>query len=846
MAHISFFPLDITYKEIDEKAVIFLFGKTSKNEQVCVIDQNFIPYCYVLPKKQDEINNIIDDLEKIQEEKKDIVLKTEIVKKKIFGKEEQLIKIYTALPKNLKIIREHAKKMQDIEKILEADIPFEKRYLIDKKIIPLALIDIEGEETTLFSQKMRVPVFEAKKIIPSEIDIMMEPNILAFDIEVYNPLGKVIDMDKYPIIMLSLYGNHKGKLFKKVLTWKRFKTHKIENDDLDYVEFVNNEAELIEKFKNFVTEIKPDIIAGYFSDGFDFPYIIKRADKHKIKMNIGIDYSNAFLNRKRMQNSDRIDSTVSVNGIVHVDIFKFIRKVISKTMQTDFFTLDAVSQELLGEKKEEVDLNELAPSWDNPEKESEKLSLFCKYNLQDSILVYKLTEKIFPHMMELSKIVGLPLYDVTRKGFSQLVEFYLMRQTQNFNEIIPEKPHYDDITIRRTKTFKGAFVYEPTPGLHKNIVVWDFKSLYPSIIVSHNISPDTLNCKCCEGKEVAPNNEDDEAKGTFWFCKKKKGFVPNIIEDLITRRARIKDIMKNTKDEKTSTLLDARQESLKTLANSTYGYLGFFGARWYSMPCAQSILAYARHYIHKVIDEAKKSGFEVLYSDTDSIFMKLGNKTKEDSKSFGEKINMNLPGMMELGYEGFYPAGLFVAAKGGAGEGAKKKYAMISEEGFIKIRGFEMVRRNWSFIAKEVQEKVIEIILQKENPKEAFDYVHDTIDSLRKKKIPLSKVVIFTQLQKDLSDYDAVGPHVAVAQRMKNAGQDVGPGTMIEYVITEGPGRLRDKAKMAEEISQEDYDAEYYINNQVIPSVERIFEALGYKTEELTASKKQSKLEKFF
>ena len=157
-----------------------------------------------------------------------------------------------------------------------------------------------------------------------------------------------------------------------------------------------------------------------------------------------------------------------------------------------------------------------------------------------------------------------------------------------------------------------------------------------------------------------------------------------------------------------------------------------------------------------------------------------------------------------------------------------------------------MVRRNWSFIAKEVQEKVLEIILQKGNPKEAFDFVHDTIDDLRKKKIPLSKVVIFTQLQKDISDYDSIGPHVAVAQRMKNAGHDVGPGTMIEYVITEGKGRLRDKAKMAEEITQEDYDAEYYINNQVIPSVERIFEALGYKTEELTESKKQSKLGKFF
>ena len=235
----------------------------------------------------------------------------------------------------------------------------------------------------------------------------------------------------------------------------------------------------------------------------------------------------------------------------------------------------------------------------------------------------------------------------------------------------------------------------------------------------------------------------------------------------------------------------------------------------------------------------------MTYGDTDSIFITLEEKTKEDALKFVKTINKELPGIMELEFEGFYPSGIFVSAKMGA-FGAKKRYALLSEDNTLKIKGFESVRRNTSMIAKEVQEKVLDIILREHDNEKAMHYVKEIIDELRNKKIPLDKVIINTQLQKELSDYDARGPHVAVAQKLKNMGINVGPGSAISFIVTQGSDIIRNRAKLPEEVTEKDYDPDYYIHHQVVPAVERIFNVLGYTKEDLTESKDQTKLGGFY
>ena len=205
---------------------------------------------------------------------------------------------------------------------------------------------------------------------------------------------------------------------------------------------------------------------------------------------------------------------------------------------------------------------------------------------------------------------------------------------------------------------------------------------------------------------------------------------------------------------------------------------------------------------------------------------------------------MDLPSLMELELEDFYKKGLFVMKKSEL-SGAKKKYALLAEDNSMKIRGFETVRRDWSYLAKKTQMRILEIILKEESVEKALEYIKKVIKDVRKKIIPIEDMVIRTQLRKDVNEYENVGPHVKVAERMKRLGIPINSGTIISYVITEGEGMIRDRARLLKECKDEDYDSEYYINNQIIPSVKMIFEAVGIKEEDLLLDNQQSTLGNF-
>lgn len=812
MPKFQFYPLDIHYKVVKGKPVIYLFGKTTDGQQICVLDDSFEPYFYVIPKPGADIKDKLLAISSEEDNESYHITRVEAVKMRYKEKEVDALRVFTNVPAAVPAMKDILLDWEAVQSVHEYDILFVRRYLIDKGITPLTLVNVEGE---VVPEKLKVPAIKADKIEQFSDDTINNLKILAFDIETYGEIGHRISPERNPIIMIAVYGED----FRRVITWKKFRTEE------DYVEFVQSEADLLQRFQELVNEYRPDMIAGYFSDGFDFPYIVTRARKYKIDLDIGLDYSGIRISKGHTKSAQ-------INGIVHFDVLKFIKRAVYKTLKTDVYTLDAVSDEILGEKKIIVDMTHLSRLWDE---NSDELSNYAKYNLHDARLAYKLCLNLLPNFFEIVKVVGLAPFSINRMSFSQLVEWYIIKQVKNLKEIAPNKPSYNTQMARQSRRLKGAFVYEPTPGLYNDIIVFDYKSLYPTIIASHNISPGTANCGCCEGMNKAPIDMMN-----VWFCTKRRGFASSIIEDLITRRSRIKEILK----EKQDVLLNARSWALKDLANSFWGYMGFSAARWYSAECAESILGWARFYIHKVIDQAGEKGFKVLYSDTDSVFIGLGEKTKEDAVKFVEKINMDLPGVMELEYQGFYPSGIFVSTKASEA-GAKKKYALIDDKNHIKITGFETVRRNWSYIAKDVQKEVLTMVLRERKADTAVSYVRKVIADLKDGKIPVDKVAIRTQLSKDIEDYDSIGPHVAAAQRMKSKGLAVGPGSMITFVITRGKGRIRDKVKLPDEIKPGDYDADYYIDNQIIPGVERIFSVLGVKKEDILGSASQSKLGSF-
>ena len=221
-----------------------------------------------------------------------------------------------------------------------------------------------------------------------------------------------------------------------------------------------NIKECIER--GYLKKEKPDFLVGYFSDGFDMPYLRARAEKHKIKLNISLDNSVPSIVRGRIPAS-------KLTGISHIDLFRFIDTVYSQYLQSETLGLNEVASELIGEKKHELSEEIFRSS--GSLKEEDWLRYF-RYNLQDSVLTEKLFHKLWPDIMEFTKITQEPSFDIARDGFSQLVENYIIHNLNRFNEIALNKPNNSEIEERRgRKKYEGAFVLQPEPSLYENLAV---------------------------------------------------------------------------------------------------------------------------------------------------------------------------------------------------------------------------------------------------------------------------------------------------------------------------------------------------------------------------------------
>jgi DNA polymerase I/DNA polymerase-2 len=741
----------------------------------------------------------------------------EIHEKKFLGKKVKALKIFATNYKDLHDIADELG-MPEIEKRRGYDLGFITHYIIEKKLNPLNWYEISGEvlDNTLefggIADSLKVDfclkITSINQIKKEEFN----PKVLAFDIETDE-----LKIGEGEIVLISLVSEN----FKKVLTYKK-------KSKLPYVEHVKDEAELLERFVEIIKEISPDFLTGYFSDGFDLPYLKARAEKLKVKLDVGIDGSQPKFSRGIM-------TTGRINGIVHIDLLRFIQTAYSQYMSSETLSLNEVSNEFLGESKKKFDFKHSSKL---NEDEWEK---YFEYNLHDSVLTFKLFEKIWPDLKEFTKTIQEPVFDVSRNGMSRNVEDYIIHNLNKFDEIPEKRPSYDEISGRKIREkYEGAFVFTPTPGIYENLAIFDFTSMHASIIVTYNLSKATLLEKKEKDCTESPEFELNEEKKKFYFSK-EPGFFPMLLKEIVELRKKYKKELK----EKPDAIKKARSNAFKLLANAYYGYMGFFGARYYSIEAAASTLSFVRKFNKWTIDQANEKGYKVIFGDTDSIGFLLDKKTKEDAKKFLKELNSELPGIMELELEDFYKRGIWVTKRTGE-FGAKKKYALINHEGKIKIRGFETVRRDWCALAREIQSNVLKMILEEGNEKKAVEYLRKIIKEVNERKIDLKKMTIKTQLKKPIDEYKAISPHVIAAKKMIEREIPLDMGSLIEYYIAETAEKkklVREKVKLIDEKGE--YDIEYYLKHQILPAVENILQVFNININELIEKKKQKTLGDF-
>lgn len=768
---LEFYFLDNTYEIVGREPHIIIWGITRDGKRVLLRDKRFRPYFYAILDNNADIDSVIKKIKLVSDPSSPII-DVKILNKNFYGEKVRTLKITTLIPEYVRKYREKIAKIQGINEVVEADIRFSMRYIIDHDLKPCGWHIADVKE---IPKKPHYRVDAEYEITGSieALDDASPPNdlrILAFDIEVYNSSGTPrpsID----PVVIIGVL-NNKGE-FKQFLAKDK------------------DDRPVITAFIEYVKEYDPDIIVGYNSNGFDWPYLTERCR-----------YLGITLDVTRKAGSQPQTSTyghISIPGRINIDLYNFAEEIPEVKVKS----LENVAEYLGVMKKSErvlIDFLEIPKYWDDDKLRNKLL----RYNYDDVRSTYGLSEKFLPFAMQLSNITGLPLDQVGAASVGFRLEWYLIRQAYKYGELAPNRVE------RQIQSYRGAVVLKPLKGIHENIAVLDFSAMYPSIMMKYNVGPDTLvRLGSCNEKEhyIVPELG-------HCFRKQPFGFFKRVLETLIYLRKKIRDEMK--KYPPTSyeyRILNERQKALKILANATYGYMGWIHARWYCRECAEAVTAWGRQTITKAIEYARNLGLKVIYGDTDSLFIEY-DKDKIDKliRIIREKLGF------EIKIDKIYVKVFFTEAK--------KRYAGLLQDGRIDIVGFEAVRGDWAEIAKEVQEKITEILLKKASVDKAMDYICKVINDLRSGKIPIEKLVIWKTLSKKIEEYVVEAPHVTAAKKLVQAGIKVNVSDKIGYVIVKGMGKISKRAEPYIFVKDIDrIDINYYIEHQIIPAAIRI---LGY------------------
>jgi len=768
-----------TYKILDGKAYVHLYGRLENGESFLTVNE-YKPYFYIRKK----------DLAKAK--KTDVEVKFNIEEDgSVNFTGEELVKIIYIIPSDTRKLRE----VFEEEKIdcYEADIRFAYRFMIDKNLYSSLNIEGDFEKGDYVNRVYNEP--KIKGIDTKKLKFNLKT--LSFDIET-DGLGQ-------KLFSISLYTNN----FKKVI----FVNRTGKKMDLKNAIVVNDEKEALLKFNELVLEIDPDIITGWNVVDFDLAFLSDKYKQYHLPFYIGRSDKEAYV---KIENNFIMDSKAYIPGRVVLDGIQLLRNTFYKL---EDYKLDTAAQVFLGKKKligNENKVKEIEDAYNN---DPQKL---VDYNLEDSKLVYDILEKIdlINLTIQRSFLVGMPL-DRVQASVASLDSLYL-RDLKKLKIVAPSGKFN-----KKEKGVTGGFVMKSKPGIYDNVIVCDFKSLYPSLMRTFNIDPVSFERgKTSKDYIEAPNGARFD---------KKEGLLPSILERLWKAR----DEMKKEKNQTGS-------YAIKIHMNSFYGVLANPSCRFYDYDLANAITTFGRDIIQSSAELIREEGFDVIYGDTDSIFVNLNVENEEEAKKLGKKIERIIndyfnkfveekykrKNYLEMEFEKLYVRFMMPYQRGST-EGAKKRYAgLLVKDGKeeMDFTGLEFVRRDWTKLSKKFQLELLDKIFHK---KEVGEYVKDFVEKLKKGEYD-DLLVYRKALRKNTEEYvKTTPPHVKAARMLEEVGKL--DSTIIDYIITvDGPQPV----KMLK--SKIDYD--HYIAKQIKPLADGVLVFFGTNFDDLIAETSQSSL----
>ncbi len=438
-------------------------------------------------------------------------------------------------------------------------------------------------------------------------------------------------------------------------------------------------------------------------------------------------------------------------------------------------------------------------------------------------------------LFELSRITQIPIQDQGRATIGTGLSSMQLSWAYKHDILIPAKKQEWEKFKSSWELLladRGGLIYLPIMGYHEDIAELDFASMFPSIMSIHNVSPETVNCGCCQNDSVPELH--------YTICERRRGIIPETIGAVLRKRAEYKKREKAALDELTQKEYNRRQNALKWMLVTTFGYLGYKNARFGKIEAHESVNAFARRDLLHAKRIAENKGFTIIHGIVDCLFLKKLEATEEDYKELCEEISKETG--ISMSFEGIYKWILFPSSRMNPQIPTANRYIGTYTNGEVKVRGLEVRRGDIPLFTRKVQREVIELMSKASGIEgleslvpAIMDIVRSHLDVLKSGRVPPLELVVRHTISKEADEYENRSMQAVVAKAMKEAGVALKPGETAEYIIIDASGKKNpEKAKPFILYRIEDgYDVEKY-TELTLKAIEVLLDPLGYTFEKIS------------
>lgn len=449
---------------------------------------------------------------------------------------------------------------------------------------------------------------------------------------------------------------------------------------------------------------------------------------------------------------------------------------------------------------------------------------------------FMMSEASLDGVVEIARLTQLPIQHQARSTIGTALSSMQLAWAYRNNYLIPARKREPE-SFKSAATLlladRGGLIFQPIMGYHEQIAELDFVSMYPSIMVEHNISPETVNCRCCRN-EVVP-----ELKYTI--CEKREGLVPSTLRPLVERRSFFKKEKKRLKslgDERWQ-VYDRRQTALKWMLVTCFGYLGYKNARFGRIEAHESVNAFSREIILQAKELAESRGFRFIHAIVDCMWLSKFGATEDDYEELCREIKARTN--IEISLEGIYRWILFPASKTDPRIPTANRYVGYYTNGEIKVRGIELRRRDTPLFIKRMQGKMLEALQHAEgvagveaSVQQVLGIAREFLDILRSGKAYPLDLVVRQHLSQEADEYSTNTANAAAAKALQEAGIRLQPGESLEYIIVDASGKKKPSKALPLALYsfEEGYDIEKY-TELALRAIETLLLPFGYTKEKL-------------